>query len=142
MTAPHTTDPTVLRKTVRPLREELKSDSNIGHYSQAWSVGCGHAARATCRTAISVVRLSDSAMWFIPAVKQVDLGWTKVLGVTCDHIYALGSANRHPEGSMIVRFRLSSLGTPFGPEVTNVDDLGKPTSEFAGPCRTVGLPTR
>jgi hypothetical protein len=126
MTAPYTTDPAQLQQTARPLREELKSDSNIGHYSQAWYVGCGYAARTTLRRAITVVRLSDGAMWFIPRPLDPEIGWTKALGVSCDHVYVLGDSGFFPEGSIITRFRLNSLGTPLSPDVTDVDDSGKP----------------
>lgn len=126
MTAPYTTDPARLQQSARPLRPELKSDANIGHHSQAWYVGCGYAARATLRRVVSVVRLSDGAMWFIPRSTEPWFGWTKVLGLTCDPIHVLGGVQGFPEGSVIVRFRLSTLGEPLASDVVDVDDSGTP----------------
>jgi hypothetical protein len=81
-------------------------------------------------------------MWFIPRPTDPLIGWTKVLGLSCDHAYVLGGSGEFPEGGVIARFRLSTLGTTLGPEVTNVDDRGHPTSESNGPCYPVGETAR
>jgi len=130
MAAPYTTDPQQVQATQRPLRQELKSDANIWLDEQGWRVGCGYAARTTWRRAIAVVRIGDGAMWFIPRVVDPNWSWAKVLGVSSEHIYVIASsvisAPVYPEGMVVARFKLSSLGEPLSPDVVDVDESGNP----------------
>jgi len=119
LTAPFTTDPSVVASNARMVREE-----HDGRFMRdvEYRVGCGYAAHKTIKSDLVVVRLSDGAQWIVERLPPPDRdSWSfgKVLGVTCDEVF-LGLFSR--EGfypgtgtSSIARIRIDSLGEPSFP---------------------------
>jgi len=112
MTAPITTDPTVLQSTMRPVRAEYDP---VFLPEADYRVGCGYAAHVTRGAHLAIVRLSDGAQWVVNRLPPPDTDkWSfyKALGVTCDEVF-VGISTQVVES--VARIKLSSLGAPTMP---------------------------
>jgi hypothetical protein len=117
MTAPFTADPQQIAVSTRRVR------SHPGG-TEAWgfAVGCGYAAirmftptDAGNTKDLFIVRLADGVSWQIkPQTPSGGLRFSAGLGVTCDHVYAVGDFP--DEASTIIRIPLDSLGPGTPPD--------------------------
>lgn len=106
MTAPFTTDPKAL------MQKRLRSDPDVGIGVHAFQVACGKAAHGGGTQDVIVVRLSDGVGW---AIKNIDQQFSleEVIGITCDHVYALARIGGRWN---VARIKLDSLGTGAPPD--------------------------
>lgn len=104
MTAPFVTDPEQVKS--RRLRSFT---SNIAN--EAWSVGCGYAARGWSANDTLVVRLSDGVSWVVQ--NSGNMIFADPFGITCDEVFILG---RYGDAWNIARVRLDSLGPGIPPD--------------------------
>lgn len=119
MTAPFSTDPDEVKLKAKRLRSDLW---HLVPYP--YGIGCGYAARQvhTASTTggagsndLLVVRLSDGVSWIVSAPPiEMKMGFSFVLGVTCDEVFA--TAVFPDEPNTIVRIRLDSLGPGIPPD--------------------------
>jgi hypothetical protein len=114
MTAPFSTDATVVAKTAHRLRADL-----YGVHGDPFVVGCGYAARhfspgEPLNNALYVVRLSDGVAWLFPGTLPASaLSWGRTLGITCDELFVTVTASNN---FTIARIRLDSLGPGLAPD--------------------------
>jgi hypothetical protein len=112
MTAPFTSDPATLQKTMRRVRSDF-----MGPQPWGWQVGCGYAVRKIWRPdthdALLVVRLADNMSWVLGSEASLNFSWSLVLGVTCEEIVTIAYLKKVGE---IVRIRLDALGPGSPPD--------------------------
>lgn len=118
MTAPFSTDPATVQKTMRRLRSD---PGNFGVYPYA--VGCGHAARTVYSGPVGdptgvdlfVVRLKDGVSWIIKSTPSIQgAQFLSPMGITCDEIFT--KFQFVDDSVSIVRIRLGSLGPGTPPD--------------------------
>ncbi|CAN5364164.1 hypothetical protein BH09MYX1_BH09MYX1_10060 [soil metagenome] len=114
MTAPFTTDPTLL------VPRRLRSDgTQFG--TTPFVVGCGFAAHASTvvpgETGLLLVRLSDGRSWTLTTPSGPWI-WTEAIALTCTELFALVRTKAPVSGTTftVARVRLDSLGPGLAPD--------------------------
>jgi hypothetical protein len=116
MTAPYSTDASVVEKTAKRLHSDPGGFS-LFHYV----TGCGYGAilanrpSAGLHNGLFVVRLSDGVSWLIPGSKPTDnFGFSRVFGINCEEVFVTLRTKTTQIG--IARIRLDSLGPSLPPD--------------------------